>query len=382
MRFQQFSGPVMAKGLEDAALYRFNRLIALNEVGGDAGAETVDVETFHRANTERLAHYPRGLLATSTHDTKRGEDARARIGALTCHASAWSDFVRNAGTRLMRDEPTVDPNEAYFFLQLLLGAWPADLPPDQPLPPEAMRDLTSRVQEGMVKSAREAGVNTRWVFGNAEYEAALKRLASRALDPDGAFLPAFRSFESAVASEGATSSLIQTVLKLTVPGVPDLYQGAELWDQSLVDPDNRRRVDFDLREALLAKVREPGAQASGAALKLRAISTLLHLRRDKPDLFERGSYEPMLATGPAASGLCAFARREGPDTLVVAAALHPSVTAPSQLAESAFSVPDGMTGPYVDVVSGRSYPDLAPETLFGDVRVVVLQARSEKSAQG
>jgi (1->4)-alpha-D-glucan 1-alpha-D-glucosylmutase len=309
MRVQQLSGPAMAKGLEDTALYRYNRLIALNEVGSEPGAFTVAVDAFHRANAARLARTPRALLATSTHDTKRGEDARARIAALTGHAAAWRDKVFEWHDLLADPDRPIDRNEEYFFYQLLLGAWPAEGPPD-------LADLTARVQAAMLKSAREAGVNTRWVFGDPGYEAALAAFVARALDPAGAFLPSFRAFEATIAPDGAANGLIQTALKLTIPGVPDIYQGAELWDQSLVDPDNRRPVDFARRAALLA---DPAAAPS----KLALIARLLRLRRAKPDLFARGSYKP-LPTGP---GLCAFARRQGPDTLVVAAALRRPATA-------------------------------------------------------
>ena len=310
MRVQQLTGPAMAKGLEDTALYRYNRLIALNEVGSEPGAFTVAVDAFHRANAARLARTPRALLATSTHDTKRGEDARARIAALTGHAAAWRDKVFEWHDLLADPDRPIDRNEEYFFYQLLLGAWPADGPPD-------LADLTARVQAAMLKSVREAGVNTRWVFGDPGYEAALAAFVARALDPAGAFLPSFRAFEATIAPDGAANGLIQTALKLTIPGVPDIYQGAELWDQSLVDPDNRRPVDFARRAALLADAGRRTLQAR--ADRPPAPPPPREGRTSSP-----GAATSRLPTGP---GLCAFARRHGPDTLVVAAALRRSATA-------------------------------------------------------
>ena len=325
MRFQQLSGPVMAKGLEDTALYRYNRLIALNEVGSEPGFFGLDVAAFHNANIERLAAMPRAMLATSTHDTKRGEDARARIAAISGHTAAWREAVFAWHDMLADPAAPVDRNEEYFFYQLLLGSWPAEWREDASPSPAELAALADRVREAMLKSVREANVNSRWVFGDQAYEDAVKGLVARALSPDSAFLSSFRDFEARIARDGAVNGLIQTVLKLTVPGVPDFYQGAELWEQSLVDPDNRRPVDFAYRDALLARRSASGADAldHDAATKLDLIATLLELRRTRPLLFEQGSYEPLTADGPAAASLCAFVRRQGGDVLFVAVALHP-----------------------------------------------------------
>ena len=255
-RLQQVSGPVTAKGLEDTALYRYNRLIALNEVGSEPGHFTVGLDAFHRANAERLTRSPRALLATSTHDTKRGEDARARIVALSSHAVAWREKVFEWHDLLAVPDRPIDRNEEYFFYQLLLGAWSADWPRGSPPPRADLANLAERVQEAMLKSAREAGVSTRWVFGDASYEAALSAFVARALDPgdDNAFLRCSAPSRRRSPPAGAANGLIQTVLKLTAPGVPDFYRGAELWEQSLVDPDNRRPVDFARRAAMLRRL--------------------------------------------------------------------------------------------------------------------------------
>ena len=248
---QQFTGPVMAKGLEDTALYRFNRLIARNEVGSRPGHSTVSVAEFHAANAERLARTPRTMLTTSTHDTKRGEDARARIAALTRHARLWGEKVWEWHAMLADPDQPIDRNEEYFFYQLLLGAWPAEWRRNDEIATADLEVFEDRVAAAMLKSSREAGVNTRWTFGDAGYEAALAAFVGRALAPQGRFLPSFRDFEAIVVADATEISLVQTVLKLTVPGVPDIYQGAELWEQSLVDPDNRRPVDFQRRADLL-----------------------------------------------------------------------------------------------------------------------------------
>jgi (1->4)-alpha-D-glucan 1-alpha-D-glucosylmutase len=373
LRVQQLSGPVMAKGLEDTALYRYNRLIALNEVGSEPGRFALGADAFHSANRERLARFPRALLATSTHDTKRGEDARARIVAIAGHAGAWRDRVFAWHDMLADAERPIDRNDEYFFYQLLLGAWPSDWPSDRPPPAEGLRDLTERVQAAMLKSAREAGVNTRWVFGDPAYEAALGGFVARALDPGGAFLPAFRSFEATIAADGAANSLVQVALKLTVPGVPDIYQGAELPEQSLVDPDNRRPVDFARRAAMLEEGPSCLQASAGGAAKLALTAALLDLRRASPALFEIGSYEPLSAAGPAAPGLCAFARRHERDVLVVAAALHAGSLGPGHWAGTRLALPDDLPRPLRNVVDGAPVTDLAPAALFRHAPVAVLR---------
>lgn len=314
MRFQQVSGPVMAKGLEDTALYRFNRLIALNEVGSEPGHFGVSIDDFHAANEARVRDAPRAMLSTSTHDTKRGEDARVRIGALTSHVDAWMEAVPRWHEMLHDPDAPVDRNEEYFFYQLLLGVWPDE---------GAGEDLEQRVTEAVLKSAREAGANTRWVFGNEGYEAALRAFVGRAMEPGGRFLADFAGFAGRVAPDGRAGSLIQTTLKLTVPGVPDIYQGSEMWDQSLVDPDNRRPVDFAHRAAKLRQLAAdvPIAAEGGEEAKLALTARLLALRRERPELFASGAYTPVAGNGPAADRLCAFLREGEGGRLLVAVAL-------------------------------------------------------------
>ncbi|CAN5607795.1 malto-oligosyltrehalose synthase [soil metagenome] len=374
-RTQQLSGPVMAKGLEDAALYRHNRLIALNEVGSEPGRHDLDVGAFHAANAERQAREPLALLTTSTHDTKRGEDARARIAALTADPAGWAERVRDWQAMLTEGGARVDPNEEYFFYQLLFGAWPAEWAAGTPPPPEALDGLRERVAAAMLKSVREAGVNTRWVFGDTAYEAAVAGLIARALDPSGRFLQSFAGFAAGLARDGAANGLVQTALKLTMPGVPDIYQGAELWEQSLVDPDNRRAVDFTARAVLLARLRAEGAPVAAAdwpsgTVKLALIAALLDLRSRKPGLFAQGAYLPLAAEGPEAASLCAFMREAGEDRLLVAVAPHPAATRREGWEETRLALSGG--GVWRNILDGRDLETLAAPELFRDLPAAVL----------
>jgi (1->4)-alpha-D-glucan 1-alpha-D-glucosylmutase len=367
LRAQQLSGPVTAKGLEDTALYRFNRLIALNEVGSEPGRFAATVGEFHRANAARQIRTPATMLATSTHDTKRGEDARARIIALSGQVPLWVEMVEEWHRLLADPARPIDRNEEYFFYQSLIGAWPMDMQEETAPTPDLLEILADRLDATMLKAAREAGVNTRWVFGDPGYEADLSAFVRRALDPERAFLRSFRAFEAVLGPAGRRNTIVQAVLKLTVPGVPDFYQGAELWEQSLVDPDNRRPVDFTLRRAMLDEVGErPPGELSGASVKLALVRTLLALRRTRPGLFSEGSYEPLEASGPASAGLCAFARRRGRDILVVATTLCPRDGTGEILA------PNGTAGPWKDVLSGLTHRTLAVSDLFATLPAAVL----------
>jgi (1->4)-alpha-D-glucan 1-alpha-D-glucosylmutase len=270
VRFQQTTGPVMAKGVEDTAFYRWLRLTALNEVGGNPDRFSLSVDEFHRGNLEREARFPNHLLATQTHDTKRSGDVRARIAALAAMADEWSDNVR-------RWRRLDDPNEDYLLWQTLIGAWPIE---------------RERVEAYMRKALREAKLNTNWAEPDEAHEGRV-RDAIRELYDD---LPAgFEAFAAQVAEAGRRISLAMTLLKLTVPGLPDLYQGDELESLSLVDPDNRRPVDFSRRGRLLA--------ADSPPPKLRVVREALALR-------DLGGYEPI----EAPPELCAF--RRGDDVVV------------------------------------------------------------------
>ncbi|MFT3975005.1 MAG: malto-oligosyltrehalose synthase [Amaricoccus sp.] len=360
LRAQQLSGPAMAKGLEDTALYRYSRLIALNEVGSEPGRFGVEVAAFHAANAARAAGT---MLTTSTHDTKRGEDARARIAALPRHAAAWAARAPAWHGWLADPAAAIDAREEYFFYQLLLGAWPMAWRPGTAL--DGWADFADRVRAAMLKSVREAAVNTRWVNGDAGYEAQLAAFLDRALDPDPAngFLASFRAFEAEVAADGAANALIQATLRLTLPGVPDTYQGAEFWEQSLVDPDNRRPVDFAARRAALAAL-PPGPAAFGdwtdPVAKLALTARLLRLRRARPELFAAGDYRPLDLEAP----LVGFRRAGGGAEMLVAVALRHGPGEPGRL-----PLPEGrwrevLTGTEIaDPAAGHAF-DVLPAAVF------------------
>jgi (1->4)-alpha-D-glucan 1-alpha-D-glucosylmutase len=339
MKFQQYSGPVMAKGLEDTAFYRYNRFVALNEVGGQPDHFGVSIAAFHKANVNRLKRWPDTMLTTSTHDTKRGEDTRARLAALSELPDEWSRQVLG-WSKILRArrgdiEATAPPdrNDEYLFYQLLVGAWPTELMEPGTLDEAALHSYTERIKGAMLKSMREAKVHTTWASPNTAYEEAVLTFVGDALCPgrSQAFLATFLPFQERLAKLGLHNSLVQATLKLTVPGVPDVYQGADLWDLSLMDPDNRRPVEYDQRSRLLADLDACASRGKlsipslmehwhDGAIKLFVTSAVLRFRRDNAELFAKGEYEPLTANGVRADNICAFARRLGQDRVLVATA--------------------------------------------------------------
>jgi (1->4)-alpha-D-glucan 1-alpha-D-glucosylmutase len=294
-RFQQTTPAIMAKGVEDTAFYRYNRLIALNDVGGDPSRFGIDVAHFHEGNVERARRFPSNLLTTMTHDAKRSADVRARIGALASMPEEWTRQVTRwfELSEDLRSDGAPDDAERYFLFQTLVGAWPI---------------ASERIEEYLEKALREAKRNTNWVDQNHDWEAAVKRFG-RALYDERTFLDEFEPFVARVAQVGDRAALGQLVLKLTAPGIPDIYQGDELPFRALVDPDNRRPVDFDWRQAMLRRLMG-GTPPVAQIRKLFVTLRLLGLRARRPAPFA-GGYEPLEA-GPAA---CAFVR--GGDLLVV-----------------------------------------------------------------
>ncbi|WP_119459236.1 malto-oligosyltrehalose synthase [Rhodospirillaceae bacterium SYSU D60014] len=340
MKFQQYTGPVMAKGLEDTSFYRYNRLISLNEVGGDPRRFGVSVSAFHHLNQERARRWPTNMLATATHDTKRGEDVRTRIDLLSEIPQEWGRHVRRwarLNRRLKRDadgQPEPTANDEYLIYQTLLGAWPVELLDLEAAGPDVVRQFCDRCTAYMIKAVREAKQNSSWGNPNAAYEDAASGFLQQVLDVSrpNPFLADFVPFQRRVAVLGMLNSLSQAVLKLTLPGVPDVYQGCEMWDLSLVDPDNRRPVDYDRRVEALNRLRQgfPRDAVSPAdaarlvddwpdgRVKLYAIWKLLELRNGHPELFRSGGYRPLTVTGPQADHICAFAR-EGTDATIIVA---------------------------------------------------------------
>ena len=305
---QQLTGPVMAKGVEDTAFYRYYRLISLNEVGDDPGQFGVAPDTFHAAMVQRQQRWPMSLNATSTHDTKRGEDVRARIHLLAEIPELWGTRVRSWARRNERHRRAGMPsrNDEYYLYQTLVGAWPISL---------------GRIAGVLLKSAREAKIHTSWQSPHPGYEDALFMFADACLgDPD--FRSDLEAFVAGLVEPGRVNSLGQTLIKLTAPGIPDTYQGTEVWDHSLVDPDNRRPVDYGRLRRLLADLKGSSAPAvlarSDSGLpKLWVLSTGLRVRAAMPEAFgPHGSYRALSAIGPHAEHVLAFARGDQVVTVV------------------------------------------------------------------
>lgn len=301
LRFQQLTGPAMAKGAEDTAFYNYNRLLCLNEVGCYPGRFGHAPEVFHRFCQEQQKDWPRSMLATSTHDTKRSEDVRARLALLSEMPERWETLIErwHELTAPHRSEE-VDRNTAYLFYQTLVGAWPWE---------------EERAVAYMQKATREAKAHTSWIKANPSYDEAIERFV-RGCFRDDALREEARVFVESIATGGYTNSLSQTLLKLTAPGVPDIYQGCELWDFSLVDPDNRRPVDYALRRELLARVKELSVEAIWEQReqgwpKLYLSHQALALRHRNPDAFDANSrYQPLSVEGSKSHHVVAFARQD------------------------------------------------------------------------
>ncbi|BCA79934.1 malto-oligosyltrehalose synthase [Desulfuromonas sp. AOP6] len=322
MRFQQLSGPVMAKGFEDTLLYVYNRLLSLNEVGGDPSRFGLSAAEFHDSCRRRHHSWPHTLNATSTHDTKRGEDIRARLNVLSELPQEWRRLLQRWSRRHRSFKPTVrhhrvpDKNDEYFLYQTLVGAWP--------FANEEVADFRHRLKKYVTKSVREAKTHTAWIEPDKAYEEAFLQFVERILDlqDNPVFYEEFLPFLQRVAHFGMLNTLSQTLIKITAPGIPDFYQGTEFWDLNLVDPDNRRPVDFARRRAAMQEIsrREsiglPGllhdllAHMDNGWIKLFLIRRGLRERHRYPELFQQGDYLPLEITGPGREHVIAFARRQ------------------------------------------------------------------------
>jgi (1->4)-alpha-D-glucan 1-alpha-D-glucosylmutase len=424
LKFQQLTGPVMAKGLEDTACYVYNRLITVNEVGGSPKEFGIAVDEFHAGNQQRAHRWPNSMLSTSTHDSKRSEDVRARINVLSEMPRPWAAQVmrwrranRNRRRALNDGRAVPDANEEYLLYQTLVGAWPLRPPQSgQQRPWETpatigdraeREEFTRRIQQYMVKAVHEAKVNLSWTSQNPEYVAALEQFIARILQPGtparpNPFLGYLEAFVPRVAFFGCINSLGQTVLKLTCPGMPDLYQGTELWDFSLVDPDNRRPVDYELRQRLLGDLLvgqggeppqpaktglagdagEPPQQAkTGLAgdpgdlislcdqllenyadgrIKMWTTLRALNLRRDHPELFQSGGYVPLSGNGERAEHLVAFAREHNWQMAITALPRLPYTLSggepgalPGRWGDTLLALPSNAPGEFVNVFTGE-----------------------------
>lgn len=384
MKFQQITAPITAKGIEDTALYRFNRLVCLNEVGGEPDLYGASVSAFHTDAQYRARHWPHEMLATSTHDTKRSEDVRARISVLSEIPALWREAVTRWGrmNRTRRRQvgglPAPTPDDEYLLYQTLIGTWPLEEPDEAAL--DAYRQ---RIEAYMLKTAREAKTRTSWAAADTGYEEALAQFVRAALErrEGNLFLADFRAFNRRIVRFGLLNALSQTLLKLTAPGVPDVYQGNETWDFSLVDPDNRRAVDYAGNQRLLAALAGGEAAAATAAAlaaniadprcKLFLHVRTLQVRRRDPELFERGDYLPLKVAGRRASHLCAFARRlENRLAIVIAPRLHlklagaaapasdePPRPLPAELwGDTVVQLPPGLEAPLQGALDGTLLP--------------------------
>jgi (1->4)-alpha-D-glucan 1-alpha-D-glucosylmutase len=343
-RFQQFTSPIMAKGVEDTAFYCFNRLTSLNEVGGNPGLTGLSIEAFHDYNTHMQATFPTTMLTLSTHDTKRADDVRGRLAVLSEMPARWAAVLKRWSrmNARYRTGHYPDTNTEYFLYQTLIGAWPITL---------------DRLQAYMQKAMREAKAITSWLSNNKEYEDALNSFQESILK-DSVFCAEVQSFVNRINRDGRINSLTQTLLKCTSPGVPDLYQGGELWDHSLVDPDNRRPVDYDERRELLRALKAlTPTQAAQHAMehfeegspKLWVITQSLTLRAERPESFDaNASYTPLLAQGSKADYVIAYQRSE--DVIAIAPRF------PHRLGDSwsgtTITLPPGK---WTDRLSGQTY---------------------------
>ncbi|MEP7336411.1 MAG: malto-oligosyltrehalose synthase, partial [Acidobacteriota bacterium] len=333
MRLQQLTGPVTAKGVEDTAFYRCFPLASLCEVGGEPSRFGVSLEQFHGQNARRAVHYPQTMLATSTHDTKRGEDVRARINVLSEMPRRWYRAVRrwqqiNARHKVIAGGITSPfSNEEYLLYQTLIGTWPFEA-----FTEESKQRYVERIQQYFVKALREAKIHSSWINPNEEYERATSEYVARILH-DEDFLAEFTEFQRPIARAGMWNSLSQVLLKITAPGLPDFYQGTELWNFYLVDPDNRQPVNYEQRQQMLARLRKASApelpelpelpglmeQAEDGRIKMFLTERALKFRREHRELFEHGSYETLPAEGQRAEQVVSFAR-----------VLNPQVNNPSE----------------------------------------------------
>jgi (1->4)-alpha-D-glucan 1-alpha-D-glucosylmutase len=407
-KFQQVTAPVMAKGLEDTAFYVYNRLLSLNEVGHDADRFGVPPDELHRAFQERQARWPWALSPLSTHDTKRSEDVRARLNVLSEVPQEWQACLQrwsdgNSRYRQELDEGLVpDANEEYLLYQTLVGAWPLE-----PSTADEYSTFVERIQAYMQKALREAKVHTSWTNPNQAYDEAVRQYVGRVLDAqeNAAFLDDFRPFQRRLSHYGLFNSLSQTLVKITAPGVPDTYQGTELWDLSLVDPDNRRPVDYARRHRLLAELQASMAEDRGALIrellttrsdgriKLYVTALALTCRRSHPGLFAAGDYLPASVAGAKRQHVFGFVRAHGGHSAIVAVPrlvtgllqeAHEAPVGPAVWHDTQLLLPgvaprqtwsNVFTGAPVTITEENGQPAVAVADLLADFPVALLTAR-------
>ncbi len=381
LKVQQFTGPMMAKSLEDTAFYQFHRLLALNEVGGDPASAGLSISAFHETMRTRAKEWPRGMTATATHDTKRGEDARARIASLSEIPGEWTSTVARwkvlNAPHLALQGTFRAPSATfeYMLYQTLLGAWPLQGPLDA--------GFVERIQAYALKAAREGKEETSWLNPHEAYENGVKSFIAKILGPaqSGDFVDSLQTLAHRLALLGALNAMSQLTLKATLPGVPDFYQGTEFWDLSLVDPDNRRPVDFAARHTALNSLDDPDWRGlikswPDGLIKLAWTRRLLKLRNRLADVFAQGDYQPLAVRGTHADHVIAFARRHGRAAAIVVVGRH---FAPFTQAGREWPAPEGFDAS-VDI-TGYSAPGLAGNDLRSRRHSGIFPLSSSKPAR-
>ncbi len=369
-QWQQLSGAVMAKGFEDTTLYQDTVLLSLNEVGADHERSAISLESFHRGNARQLEHWPDSMNCTATHDTKRGEDARARLNVISEMSGDWNSLCSRWLHAIREQHPVVDASTALFLLQTIVSTWPEN--------PEEVPHFRDRVMKYSIKVAREAKRYSNWIEPNEEYERALGRLVAETIDGTTGYANLCSDidhFRRLLAFHGAVNSIAQVVLKATCPGVPDFYQGTELWDLSMVDPDNRRPVDYALRSRMVRETGDvPGrtqamlcstvAKWPDPMAKLHVTRTLLQLRKVHRDVFQRGSYEPVYADRTYRDNVCAYMRRDRSTWITVLVPVRTiALSGAGKLplgegvwSDSVVALPPVGPTTYTDAITGRTIP--------------------------
>ncbi|MGZ3872123.1 MAG: malto-oligosyltrehalose synthase, partial [Mucilaginibacter sp.] len=376
-RCMQFTGPLMAKGVEDTLMYTYNRFIAHNEVGDAPDAFGIGVDDFHGQMAYRQKQWPLSMNATSTHDTKRGEDARARLNVLTDMAGEWLQTVlswREMNRTLIKNNAP-DANDEYFIYETLAGTYPMPGEPDD--------DYNNRVEQYLEKTLREAKLHSGWEEPNEAYEVAAKKFVKELLNKKRVFWKSFANFHQKISAFGVVNSLTQVLLKLTAPGVPDTYQGCELWDLSMVDPDNRRPVDYDRRNSYLAgtnTLNKLWQNKFTGQVKLRLLQVLLKERKNNPLVFAEGKYIPLKAEGKFKANVIAYARQYKRTWYVVAATLGMASISDTpdkfDWEDTAIVLPENIPGEYENLLSGtkeKTSATITVSTLLGELPLAFLK---------
>ena len=387
-RCMQFSGPLMAKGVEDTLMYTYNRFIGHNEVGDSPEAFGMSIDEFHHAMQERQKHWPLSLNGTSTHDTKRGEDVRARLNVITEMAEEWVKQVEEWRqlNNSFRQNNAPDENDEYLIYQNIVGAYP--------MPTQDEDNFSERIQEYIQKALREAKTNSNWTTPNEQYETAAKQFAASLVDSSSTFFKSLQSLLERIADFGIINSLSQVLLKFTCPGVPDVYQGCELWDLSLVDPDNRRPVDYEKRRQWLDEIDNTEDRSAllnqlwddrySGKIKLWLTSTLFSERRRRPDVFAQAEYLPLQVEGTYKNHVMAFARMHHNHWYVVAVPIHLYTLCNEQQTnwqqldwqDTKIILPEGIPADFQQILSestGKASETLAVQELFSTLPLAFLR---------